>query len=268
MRWPPRVDLDHAERPFSRVRLTGKARHMSDALSVLVVEDEPLIAMMIEDLIDLLGHRLAGTADAVAEALPLVEQGGFDVAILDVNLPDTSGFELARDAAEEGHMGVVILTARAGRDDRVKGYGVGADLYLTKPVDGEELLLAVRNLTRRARTASAGPSPAAQAASPPADFAWKLDATRQALLLPHGARLALSGREMLLVEALARADGATVSRQKLASELGYADASSESRSLDAVVRRLRQKAQDAGAELPLKAVHAVGFRFAARLKLL
>jgi DNA-binding response OmpR family regulator len=101
---------------------------------------------------------------------------------------------------------------------------------------------------------------------PPSDPAWKLDAMRQALLAPDGTRLALSGREMLLVEALTQAEGATVSRQKLASELGYADASSESRSLDAVVRRLRQKAQEAGVELPLKAVHAVGFRFAAPLK--
>ena len=102
----------------------------------------------------------------------------FDVAILDVNLPDTSGFELARDAAEDGQMGVVILTARAGRDDRVKGYGVGADLYLTKPVDGEELLLAVRNLTRRARKAGAGPSPAAHAA-------WRA-AREDELRAPHG----------------------------------------------------------------------------------
>jgi CheY-like chemotaxis protein len=59
---------------------------MSAPLSVLIVEDEPLIAMMLEDFVDGLGHRVAGTADSVADALVQVEQGGFDVAILDVRL--------------------------------------------------------------------------------------------------------------------------------------------------------------------------------------
>lgn len=61
---------------------------MTAPLSVLVVEDEPLIAMMIEDFVDLLGHQLAGVCDSVAEALVRVEQGDFDVCILDVNLRD------------------------------------------------------------------------------------------------------------------------------------------------------------------------------------
>jgi CheY-like chemotaxis protein len=72
---------------------------MSEPLSVLVVEDEPLIAMMLEDLLDLLGHNLAGSADSTAEALPLVANGGFDVAILDVNLRDGPSWPVA-DALE------------------------------------------------------------------------------------------------------------------------------------------------------------------------
>jgi len=61
---------------------------MTEPLSVLVVEDEPLIAMMIEDFIDILGHRLAGSCESVAEAVVKVEGGGFDAVILDVNLRD------------------------------------------------------------------------------------------------------------------------------------------------------------------------------------
>ena len=61
---------------------------MTTPLNVLVIEDEPLIAMMIEDFIDLLGHSFAGTADSIADSVPRVAQGGFDVAILDVNLRD------------------------------------------------------------------------------------------------------------------------------------------------------------------------------------
>src|SRR6187402_3710494 len=68
---------------------------MTAPLSVLVVEDEPLIAMMIEDFIDMLGYELAGSHDTVAEALIRVEQGGFDVAILDVNLRDGACWPVA-----------------------------------------------------------------------------------------------------------------------------------------------------------------------------
>ncbi|WP_163484600.1 response regulator transcription factor, partial [Escherichia coli] len=75
-----------------------------------------------------------------------LRQESYDIAVLDVNLPDISGFELARDLAPQAEMGIIMLTARTGRDDRVRGYADGADLYLTKPVDSEELALAIVNL--------------------------------------------------------------------------------------------------------------------------
>ena len=71
------------------------ARDMTVPLSVLVIEDEPLIAMMIEDFIDMLGHTLAGSCDSVAGGLVKVEEGGFDVAILDVNLRDGACWPVA-----------------------------------------------------------------------------------------------------------------------------------------------------------------------------
>jgi DNA-binding response OmpR family regulator len=86
-----------------------KAGDMSVPLSVLVVEDEPLIAMMIEDFIDLLGHRLAGTADSVADAAALVAAGGFDVAILDVNLRDGPSWPVA-DALKARGVPFVLAT--------------------------------------------------------------------------------------------------------------------------------------------------------------
>ena len=80
---------------------------MTAPLSVLVVEDEPLIAMMIEDFIDMLGHDLAGNCDSVAEALVKVEEGGFDVAILDVNLRDGACWPVADALKAKGHNFVI-----------------------------------------------------------------------------------------------------------------------------------------------------------------
>jgi CheY-like chemotaxis protein len=86
-----------------------RAQVMPASLSVLVVEDEPLIAMMLEDLLDLLGHRLAGSADSSADALPLIDDGGFDVAILDVNLRDGPSWPVA-DALEARGKPFVLAT--------------------------------------------------------------------------------------------------------------------------------------------------------------
>jgi CheY-like chemotaxis protein len=73
------------------------------SLSILIVEDEPLIAMMLEDFLDSLGHRIVATVDSVAEALPHVEEGGFDVAIMDVHLRGgESAWPLADRLADRG----------------------------------------------------------------------------------------------------------------------------------------------------------------------
>jgi len=82
---------------------------MTAPLSVLVVEDEPLIAMMIEDFIDLLGHSLAGVCDSVAEALAKVEEGGFDIVILDVNLRDGPCWPVA-DALKARNIPFLLAT--------------------------------------------------------------------------------------------------------------------------------------------------------------
>jgi len=86
---------------------------MTVPLSVLIVEDEPLITMMLEDFLDGLGHRVAGTADSVAEALAHVEAGGFDLAILDVHLRDGAASWPVADALAD--RGVKFLIATGGQ---------------------------------------------------------------------------------------------------------------------------------------------------------
>jgi CheY-like chemotaxis protein len=75
---------------------------VTGARSILIVEDEPLIAMMLEDFLDSLGHQVAGTCDTVAAALDRVEEGGFDIAIIDVNLNGERVWPVADKLAENG----------------------------------------------------------------------------------------------------------------------------------------------------------------------
>ncbi len=230
-------------------------------IHVVLVEDDHDLRQGLAEYLRLSGISVTDLSSAISFYKAL-RTDVFDIAILDVNLPDASGFELARDLSAERRPGIIMLTARTGRDDRIRGYAEGADLYLTKPVDGEELLLAVRNLARRVHTAAVTKAERINARQP---AVWQIETQRRLLVAPGGVSLQLSGRELLLLEYLAQAEGATVARAGLAKHLGYGEMDVESRSLDAVLRRLRQKAQDCSIELPLLVIHAVGIRFSAPL---
>ena len=113
---------------------------MTAPLSVLVIEDEPLIAMMIEDFIDMLGYSLAGACDSVAGALVKVEEGGFDVAILDVNLRDGACWPVADALTARG---VPFVLASGGHVEPPPAEHANA-LQLAKPftLDGVQNVLA------------------------------------------------------------------------------------------------------------------------------
>ena len=117
------------------------AQLMASVKRVLLVEDEPLIAMMVEDFLDVLGHQVAGTADDVAGALPLVEAGGIDLAILDVNLRAGEKSWPIADALAERGIGYVLATG--GGDDGIPERHRAAP-RLMKPftIEGVEQALA------------------------------------------------------------------------------------------------------------------------------
>jgi CheY-like chemotaxis protein len=98
--------------------------------SVLIVEDEPLIAMMLEDFLDSLGHKVAGTVETVADAVAKVEQGGFDVAILDVHLKDREKVWPVADRLADS--GVPFVLATGGHVDPPPARHAGAPV-LNKP---------------------------------------------------------------------------------------------------------------------------------------
>lgn len=225
---------------------------------VILVEDDDELREGLAEYLRLSGISVA-EADSGASFRSQMQEGLYDVAILDVNLPDTTGFFLAGSLMKDpAPPGIIMLTARAGQKDRIQGYTDGADLYMVKPVDGEELRLAIRNLVRRMHDV-----PHAALDRPPAP--WRLDPAAHRLIAPDGRAVALSGREVMLIEQFVRSEGAPIARASLAETLGYDAPAPESRALDAALRRLRQKLADAGLPLPIVSVHNVGVRFLAPL---
>lgn len=121
-----------------------------EGIRILVVEDEPHIAAGLKLNLELEGFEaeVAGTAREASHFM--VSSRGFDVIILDVMLPDMDGFEFCRRLRDAGNLTpVIMLTARDEADARVHGLEVGADDYMTKPFEIEELLARVRSMVRR-----------------------------------------------------------------------------------------------------------------------
>lgn len=228
-----------------------------DDFRIVLVEDDDDLRQSIADYLRLRKIHTTDVASGI-ELYKALRQERYDIAVLDVNLPDVSGFELARDIASQG-MGVIMLTARTGRDDRIRGYTDGADLYLTKPIDSEELVLAIINLGRRIRR-SAIPANAGQASAAEINLPWKLNRQTQMLSAPRGASVKLSAREVVLLEYLARRQGETVSRAEISSLFRDAHRDPESRRIDAALARLRAKLKSNGMEFPLHVVHSAGVR--------
>lgn len=239
----------------------GAAQEISRDFKIILVEDDHDLRQSLADYLRLRNMHVTEAPSGIAFYKALLQER-YDIAVLDVNLPDVSGFELARDMAARREMGIILLTARTGRDDRVRGYAEGADLYLTKPVDTEELALAILNLGRRMRR---GPVEAengrgAGAIEAPAGAAWRLNRHTRTLRSPDTRSVKLSVREVILLEHLAARPDETVSRDLIMGLFGHARIDPESRRFDAFLARLRSKLKAAGMESPLQVVHSAGVR--------
>lgn len=224
---------------------------MQASARVLFVEDDRDLRDSLAEYLTLAGHRVVGVDSALAYYRAL-GAGAFDVAVIDLGLPDASGYELAEHTRRHTDLAVVILTARDGLGDRVQGYEAGADLYLVKPVDGRELAAALASLvTRRS-----------QRSERTTTLSWCLDRARWALAAPGGARVDLTSLELRFLELLAAGQGRPVERETLLLALYPRQDEYVSRALDALVKRLRAKvALAAGGPAPIRTAHAVGYCF-------
>jgi len=124
---------------------------------ILVVEDEPTIAIALQDDLEAEGYGVEAVSDGVT-ALEKTRGGVWDLVLLDVMLPGKDGFTVLRELRKSGNQTpVILLTARGQEQDRVTGLSLGADDYVTKPFSRQELLLRVQAVLRRASPAAAHP---------------------------------------------------------------------------------------------------------------
>lgn len=211
-------------------------------MRILLVEDEPNAARMLAKGL----REEAYAVDVVGDgerALELAQLNDYDLIILDVMLPGKDGFQVCRDLRTAGSaVPVIMLTARDAVEDKVEGLDSGADDYLLKPFEFEELLARVRALLRR--------KPALYPeVITIADLSVDIRARRASRA---GRELGLTGKEFALLEYLARHAGEVVSRAEISEHVWDQSYDPFSKVIDVFIQRLRRKIDEGH---PLKLIH-------------
>lgn len=220
---------------------------------VLLVEDDDVVRNAVERGLELHGFKVGSVATAET-ALERVASRPPDVLVVDVGLPGLSGIELCQRLRVHAiELPILILSARDQVDDRVAGLHAGADDYLVKPFDLEELALRLRALLRRAQPNSKPETTRAMANGP----LW-LDPDRRAASW-HGQRLELSRREFDLLAAFMANPGIVLSRIRLIELVWGYDFDCDTNVVDVFVGYLRRKFQAIAGRRVIETVRGVGF---------
>jgi two-component system response regulator RegX3 len=241
---------------------TGREREEFEAMSrpkrtILLVEDEPAITEPLAEALRGEGFdtTVAGTA---AEALELAGRGP-DLVLLDVMLPDGSGFDVCRELRQSSRVPIIMLTARGEEADRVVGLELGADDYVVKPFSAREVVARIRAVLRRVDT----PEPRPGEDRPIEIGDLRLDPSRREAT-SGGKALELSRKEFDLLHLLMRNAGSVVTRDRLIDEVWDPNWFGSTKTLDVHVSGIRRKLRDdPSSPRYLHTVRGVGFRFSA-----
>lgn len=201
---------------------------------ILIVDDETELARIMAEMLCGCGY-LAETAGTAAEAYDMLAQKSYQLVILDINLPDSTGFEICQELRRVSGVPVIFASARKTEDDRISSFDLGGDGYLQKPYSMKELLSRVNALMRRAYG-----SPDEQCFT----FGDVTVSTASRTVTKNGKPVALAQREYDLLVCLCRNKNTAVPKEKLLTEVWGAFSEVEPSTLTVHIRWLREKLED------------------------
>lgn len=220
-------------------------------MRILVIEDEVKLQQQIRQQLEAAGYMVDTCGDG-NEGLFLASEYPLDAAIIDIGLPGKSGLEVIKALRDQGSLlPILILTARSSWQDKVQGLEMGADDYLTKPFQMEELQARIKALLRRAT----GIAQTLLECGPIA-----LDVAAQSVSV-HGQAIELTSFEYRLLEELVRHHGEVLSKHTLSDYLYPHDEDRDSNVLEVMVGRLRRKLDPDGTLNPIETMRGRGYRF-------
>jgi two-component system, OmpR family, response regulator PhoP len=220
-------------------------------MRILLVEDEPALQHQVRSQLEAQGYTVDSTGEG-KEGLYLATEYPYDAAIVDIGLPGLSGLDIiARLRSRGSRLPILVLTARGRWQDKVQGLETGADDYLTKPFETEELLARLKALLRRA----AG---AAQEVLRCGPIALNLGAQKVSV---DSQEVELTSYEYRLLEHLMRERRRVLSKDELAAHLYPHDEERDSNVIEVLIGRLRRKLDPDGRLQPVETVRGRGYRF-------
>lgn len=220
-------------------------------MRILLIEDERALSAAICACLAR-EHFAVDAAYTGSDGLSLARSGIYDAAIVDVMLPEMDGFSiLAALRAEGSALPVLMLTARAGLEDRIKGLDLGADYYLPKPFQMTELIACLRAITRRRHDAPMMEPAFAGLRLHPAQAMLACETT--------GKSIALGAKEYQLTELFLRNPQQILPRERIIERVWGYDSEAEYNNLEVYVSFVRKKLAFVGAKVRIRAVRGVGY---------
>ncbi len=220
-------------------------------VDTLVIEDDSQLQDAIVTSLALAGFEALGLSSAES-ADEWLDSHQPSCIILDLNLPGQDGAEWLSHFAEIEHTGIIVVTGRSDHATRLRCLDAGADGFLVKPFEPEELVLMVTNLIRRLKSTQQ----------------WVIDGLSWELAPPGGQGIRLTASEMIIMMRLAETPGMPVARADVVTALGRDWMTYDPRRLEVMMRRLRGKVETAtNQKMPIRTVRGIGYSFTAPIYL-
>ena len=221
---------------------------------ILIVEDEASFSEALEFLLGKEGFGVV-TAATGTEALRKFEQGGIDLVLLDLMIPEISGTEVCRQIRTKSRVPIIMLTAKDSEVDKVVGLEIGADDYVTKPYSSRELVARIRAVLRRNAGEGIENEPGVMTVN-----GVRMDIDRHQVSV-NGIPVSLPLKEFELLEFLMRNAGRVLTRMQLIDRVWGSDYVGDTKALDVHIKRLRAKIETAPANPTLiQTVRGLGYK--------
>lgn len=224
---------------------------------MLVVEDDPDVGMGLQDFFELKGYDVTLATDG-KEGLRQMRENDFDVILLDIMLPIMNGFEVLRESQDLGVTApVLMLTARGEQENILSGFGLGAEDYVTKPFNAEELAARVKAILQRTQPPDRAPMTVFRIGDVEINFTTH-EATR------NGEPVSFTALEYQILHYLIQNRGRTVTRRQLLRDVWGIEQEIVTRTVDRHIASVRKKVEeDPNEPIHIETVYGLGYRFRA-----
>jgi DNA-binding response OmpR family regulator len=225
---------------------------------ILVVDDDRFANTLVQFVLHKVGYEVE-VLDSPRAAMQMIERREPDLLILDVSMPHISGFELSQKLRDEGYeMPIIFMTAKDAIEDKLQGFEVGADDYICKPFNHQELVARVQAVMRRVKKMGRENGQSLRVGQ------VELLPAELKIVIPGRAPVLLTPKEMQVLRLLMASPGQVVKRDQLLTEI-WNERDSSSNIVDVYIRRLRMKLEeDADRPTHILSVRGIGYKFVAQ----